>query len=60
MYYSPVNTCKNQTKLCTLKVQDGVELALSKLFLSIKDCRSQASFKDLTIKGLGMKRLTSD
>ena len=45
MYFSSVNTCQNQVKLSTLKVQDDVQLAIAKFCLSIKDCRSQASFK---------------
>ena len=55
MYYSPANTSQNQVKLCTLKVQDDVQLAMAKFCLSIKDCGSQISFKDSTIKGLGPK-----
>ena len=27
MYYSSLNTCQNQVKLCTLKFQDDVQLA---------------------------------
>ena len=42
MYYSSGNTCQNQVKLCTLKVQDDVQLAMAKFCLSIKDCWSQA------------------
>ena len=57
MYYSSVNTCQNEVKLCTLKVQDDVPLAVAKFWLSIEDCRSQASFIDFTIKGLGPKIL---
>ena len=57
MYYSSANTSQNQVKLCTLKVQDNVQLAIAKFCLSIKDCRSQASFNDSTIKGLGPKVL---
>ena len=57
MCYSSVNTCQNQVKLCRLKVQDDVELAIAKFCFSIKDCRSQASFNDFTIKGLGPKIL---
>ena len=57
MYYSSANTCQNQVKLCTLKVQDDVQLAVAKFCLSIKDSRSQASFNDSTIKGLGPKIL---
>ena len=53
MHYSSVNTCQNQLKLCTLKVQDDVSLAIAKFCLSIKGCQSQASFNDFTIKGLG-------
>ena len=56
MYYSSANTCHNQKKLCTLKVQD-TQLAIANFCLSIKDCRSQASFNDFTIKGLGPKLL---
>ena len=57
MYYSSVNTCQDQVKLCALKVQDDVQLAIAKFCLSIKDCLSQASLKDSTIKGLGPKIL---
>ena len=57
MYYGPVNTCQNQVKLCALKVHDNVQLAIVKFCLSIKVCRSQASFNDFTIKGLGLKIL---
>ena len=57
MHYSSANTCQNQVKLCTFKVQDDVQLAVEKLCLSIKDCRSQASFNDSTVKGLGSKIL---
>ena len=57
MYYSSVNTCQNQVKLCPLKVQDDVQLAIEKFCLSINDCRSQASFIGFTIKGLGSKIL---
>ena len=57
MYYSSANTCQNQVKLCPLKVQDDVQLAMTKFCLSIKDCRSQASFNDPTTKGLGPKIL---
>ena len=53
MYYSSANTCQNQVKLCTLKVQDDVQLAMAKFCLSIKDWRPQASFNDSTIMGLG-------
>ena len=55
MYYSSANTSQNEIKLCTLKVQDDVQLAMAKFCLSIKGCRSQASFNDCTIKGLGPK-----
>ena len=58
MYYSSVNTCLNQVKLCMLKVQDDVQLAIAKFCLSIKDCWSQASFNDFKIKGLGPKILS--
>ena len=51
MYYSSVNTCQNQIELYTLKVQDDVQLAIAKFCLSVKDCRSQASFNDFTMKG---------
>ena len=57
MYYSRANTCQNQVKFCSLKVQDDVQLEMAKFCLSIKDCRSQASFNDSTIKGLGPKIL---
>ena len=57
MYYSSANTCQNQVKLCILKVQNDVQLAIAKFCLSIKDCRSQASFNDSTAKGLGPKIL---
>ena len=57
MYYSSANTCQNQIKLCTLKVQDDVQFAMAKFCLSIKYCRSQASFNYSTIKGLGPKIL---
>ena len=57
MCHSSVNTCQNQVKLCRLKVQDVVQLAIVKFCFSIKDCRSQASFNDFTIKGLGPKIL---
>ena len=33
VYYSSVNTCQNQVKLCTLKVQDDVQLAIAKILL---------------------------
>ena len=35
MYYSSANTCQNQVKHCTLKVQDDVQLAMAKFCLSI-------------------------
>ena len=57
MYYSSANSCQNQVKVCTLKVQDDVRLAMVKFCLSIKDCRSQTSFNDSTTKGLGPKIL---
>ena len=57
MYYSSVNTCPNQVKLCRLKVQDDVQLAIAKFCLSIKDCWSKASFNDIMLKGLGPKIL---
>ena len=47
----------NEVKLCTLKVQHDVQLVVTKFCLSIKDCQSQASFNDSTIKGLGPKIL---
>ena len=46
-----------KVKLCTLKVQHDVQLAMAKFCLSIKDCQSQASFDDSTMKGLGPKIL---
>ena len=45
----------SEVKLCTLKVQRDVQLAMAKFCWSIKDCQSQASFNDSTIKGLGPK-----
>ena len=45
----------NEVKLCTLKIQHDVQLAMAKFCWSIKDCQSQASFNDSTIKGLGPK-----
>ena len=47
----------NEVKLCTLKIQHDVQLAMAKFCWSIKDCQSQASFNDSTIKGLGSKIL---
>ena len=47
----------NEVKLCTLKVQRDVQLATAKFCWSVKDCQSQASFNDSTIKGLGPKIL---
>ena len=47
----------NDVKLCTLKIQHDVQLAMAKFCWSIKDCQSQASFNDSTIKGLGPKIL---
>ena len=58
MCYSLVKACQNQVKLCTLKVQDDVQLAIAKLCVPIKDCRSQASFIDFTIKGLGSENIS--
>ena len=57
MYYGSVVTCQNQVKLCILKVYNDVQLAIVKVCLSTKDCRSQASFNDFTIKALGLKIL---
>ena len=57
LYYISASTYQNQVKLCTLKVQDDMQLAIAKFCLSIKDCRSQASFNHFTIKGLGPKIL---
>ena len=47
----------NEVKLCTLKIQHDVQLAMAKFCWSIKDCQSQASFNDSTIKSLGPKIL---
>ena len=47
----------NEVKLCTLKIQHDVQLAMAKFCWSIKDCQSQASFNDSTIKGPGPKIL---
>ena len=55
IYYSSANTCLNQVKPCTLKVQDGVQLAMAKFCFSNKNCQSQASSNDSTINGLGLK-----
>ena len=55
MCYITVNACQNQVKRCTLKVQ--VQLAIAKFCLSIKDCLSQASLENFTIKGMGSKIL---
>ena len=55
MYYSSANTCQNKVKLYTLKVQNDVQW--QNFCLSIKVRRSQASFNDSTIKGLGPKIL---
>ena len=60
IYYSSVNTCQNQVKLCTLKVQVDVQFTISTFYLSIKDFWSQASFKNFTIKGLGPKNYCND
>ena len=57
MHYSSVNTCQNQVKLCTFKVQDDAELAIANFCLLLKDCRSQASFNDFTTEGQGPKIL---
>ena len=57
IYYSSANTCLNQVKLCTLKVEDGVQLAMAKFCFSIKDCLSQASSNGSTINGLVLKML---
>ena len=48
----------NKVKLCTLKVPHDMQLAMAKFCWSVKDCQSQASFNDFTIKGLGPKILT--
>ena len=58
MCYSSVNACQNQVKLCTLKVQDDVQLATAKLCLPIEDSQSQASFNDFTIKDLGPENIS--
>ena len=57
MYYCSANTCQNEVKLYTLKVQNDVRLAMVKFCMLIKVCRSQASFNDSAIKGLGLKML---
>ena len=59
IYYSSANICLNQVKLCTLKVLDGVQMAMEKFCFSIKDCLCQVSFNYSTIKGLGPKMLVS-
>ena len=48
VYYSSANT---------LTVQDGMQLAIAKFGLSVKDCQFQASFNDSTTKGPGPKVL---
>ena len=58
MYYSSANTCQNQVKLCTLEVQDDMQLVMPKVCLSVKDCRSQASFNDSTIIGSGNEHIS--
>ena len=60
VYFSSENTCQNQVKLCKLKVQDDLQLAVTKFCLSIKDCLSQASFNHFTINGLGPKILAKE
>ena len=60
MYYSSASTCPNQVKLFTLKVQNYVQLAIAKFCFSIKDCQSQTSFNDFTIKGLEQKYQPKD
>ena len=50
--------CQNQLKLCKLKVQADVQLAISKFCSTVKDCRSQAPFKDFIIQGMGPKVLS--
>ena len=57
MQSSSINTRQNQVNLCLFKVQDDMLLAPANFCLSIKDCRSQASFNDFAIKGLGPKIL---
>ena len=57
MYYSLANTCENQVKFCTLKVQIDIQLTISKLWLSIEDCRSRSSVKNFEIKDLRTKIL---
>ena len=58
VYCSSVNTCQDQVKLCTLKVQDDVQLAMATFCLLIRDGRPHACFNDFTIKGLGPKILS--
>ena len=55
MYYSSVNTCQNQVKLCILEVQNDMQLAIAEFCLSVKDCRSQSPFNDFTIKSVDPK-----
>ena len=59
-YCISVNTCQNQAKLCTVKVQNDMQLAISQFGLSIKDLWSQVFFKDFTAKGLGPKKLFNE
>ena len=60
MYYSSINTCQNQVKLCTLKVEDDVQLAIAKFCMSIKDCQSQTDFKDFSKTGFRLHLPFSD
>ena len=54
MYYSSENTCQNQVKLCTLKVQDDMQLTMAKCCLSIKDSRSFIVQSSKEAWGLGL------
>ena len=58
MYYSSANTCENKVKLCTLKVEDDVQVTMARFCMSMKDFGFQVSFNDSTIKGLEPKILT--
>ena len=60
LYYALVNIYQNQVKLCTLKVQDDMQLAIGNFCLSVKDCRSQVSFNDFTIKVWDQKYYLKD
>ena len=57
VYYSSVNTYQKHVKLCPLKVQNDVQLAIAKFCLSIKDFQARPLLNDFTTKGMGPKIL---